>query len=175
MSFQFVNNPPGTLVVKRAVHCVFHDPRQRGVPSPTTSFRRSMISRRSQRRLHQRKRWRKSLPHTLGEHLNSFSFRFDVFTHSRQRSELTGVEHALEFIETVSAGRRGARIEGNLWTLWSHIDGLGNLFLYPLNNRIGACIRSTTETGRISLTITCSCTAECSIIFCVISPATICS
>ena len=102
------------------VHCVSHDPGQRGAPCSSTAFRRSTISRLNQWRVHQWRRWRRSLNHPLSEHLNSFS----LLTHIRQRSELVKacVKPAREFIETVSAGRRGARIEGR------HIGKCGNLF-----------------------------------------------
>ena len=70
--------------IRSQVQCVFQDPGQRGVPSPSTAFRRSTISRLNQRRRHQRRRWRMSLQNPLGEHLDSFR----LLTHSCQKGEL---------------------------------------------------------------------------------------
>ena len=49
---------------------MFHDLPQRCVPSPSTAFRGSTISRLYQWRLRQRKRWRMSLHNPLGNHVN---------------------------------------------------------------------------------------------------------
>ena len=115
------------------VHCMFHDPRQRGVPSPTTAFRRRTISRRSQRRLHHWRLWQRrlrqwSLHHPLGKHRSPNNLLlFEVVQHylyiianGRRGARAGDINCILDRLFTVAhrckiAGRRGARIDGELF------------------------------------------------------------
>jgi len=69
------------------IHCIFHDPRRRGVSCSSTAFRRSPFG------LHQigfRHRWRLrqwSLHHPLGVHRNPFSLFLAAFHLSSERRE----------------------------------------------------------------------------------------
>ena len=129
MSFQFVNNPwhARSQACRVGGHAL-HDPRQRGVPSPTTAFHRSTVGlhhgRLRQRRLHHWRLRQRSLHHALGKHRGHPNLLLDV---------CEVVQHYRYSIANgrrgARAGRRGARIEGRLFIR------CGKLFRERLNER----------------------------------------
>jgi len=83
-----------------------------GVPSPTTAFRRSTVSRSSQRRLHQRRRWRRSLHHPLGEHRDFLP---------RVHRRLVDVEVVLRVVMSVSVATSSETESASVTALCSWI------------------------------------------------------
>ena len=73
------------------VHCIFQNPKQRGVSCSSTAFRRSPFRLHDRRfnhwRLHHRRLHQWKLQHPLGEHRNPFSLFLDAFHLSSQKRE----------------------------------------------------------------------------------------
>ena len=152
------------------VHCFFHDPGQRDVPCSSTAFRRRTI-RLNHWRLYQ---WRLQ-QWSSGDGVSSIRLvsiaALSVSFSMPSIWAVTGVSSSMHesSMRANSSRRRSLLVDVEL-ELRAICVPCG---VTSMVSTICSCIRSTT-TG-ISRTIACSCTAEFSIMFCVIFPATICS